>query len=231
MKHILLATIFLLTLKCLAFSQQTQPVPDNFQANSPNILDQITLRFDVEATPKPENVGFDNPKSNWKLAYELRLSDEKTLDELHSGLYKNCRQNTPEYQKCVSKTNKIFDRKSKKATLLILKGIFEKKDLSIKANRQMLIPVSFTPNVIEIFNRAAQTQENPTFILLIKSKVSAKPSNQKKYKRKMTLGFQYPLKLIRKDGSFDYYNITTFGASVRVDKDENGGIGYGIFKN
>lgn len=224
--------LFLLSAVSFVYSQTTQTGENKtiIKPVSSNLLDKINLTFDLEGLPKPEDVGFEDAKSKWKFNYELRLSDEKTINDLRLRLYDNCRQNTPTYQKCMSKANKNFSNKLKKVSQLITKGKFEKKGISEQLNREMVIPVKFTSNVVEIFNRANETQENPTFILRVKSKVSAKTVNEKKYNRKQSLSFIYPLKIQRKDGSFDYYNIISFGATVRIYRD-NDGIGFGIFKN
>jgi hypothetical protein len=232
MKRLLLALLFLLAFASLNFSQSTQTnnPPTAASGDSSNLLERVTLKFDVEAIPQPADIGFDNPKSSWKLEYELRLSDEKTVDGWQFGAYAACLKNTPGYQKCVAKANKKLNKKFKKSALLIIKGKFQNVPLLPASNREMSVPVNFTPEVINIFNRAAQSKENPIFLLHIKSKVSAKTSGKVKVKYKTEIGFQYPLKLQRKDGSFDYYNITSFGATVRIIKEDNK-FTYGIFRS
>lgn len=210
------------------FSQETRP--DKSQAESSNVLDKITLRFDVEALPAPEAVGFDDPKSKWKMEYELRLSDAKTISGLHLGAYANCQQNTPGYQKCVGKVNRKLNKIYKKTALFITKGKFQKAPLSSEANRTINFPVELTPDAISIFNKSLESIDNPTFILIVKGKVSSKTSGGMKIKYRPSVTFQYPLKLVKKDGSFDFYNITIMGATVRITN-ENNKIIYGIFRN
>lgn len=215
----------------LASAQTTRTDETKAAPDSTNVLEKITLKFDVEAVPKPKDVGFDNPKSSWKLEYELRLSDEKTITDLQSGMYANCGGNTnPGYRKCVTKANKKIEKKYKKAAVLIAKGKFKKIQLSSESNRETSVPVNFTPEIVNIFNRAAESQENPVFLLRIKSNVSAKTSAKQKIKYKTSIGFQYPLKLQRKDGSFEYYNITSFGATIRITKEDNK-FYYGVFRS
>jgi hypothetical protein len=231
MKRNLLVLLFLPAFASLAFSQQAQTGDTKTKEISSNLLEKVDLKFDLSGIPKPEDVGFDDPKSSWKLKYELRLSDEKTVRDLQLEMYANCKDGDAERQKCVSKANKKLSKKYKKVALFISEGEFQKTRLSSESSREIVIPINFTPEVTNIFNRAAASDDNPIFILQIKSKVAAKTSAKTKVRYKTSIRFAYPLKLKQKDGSFEFYNITTFGASVRVNKKDDGNFFYGIFKN
>jgi hypothetical protein len=234
MKQNLLAVFFLLGLVSLVFSQsiQTSDTKPKSPKDPLNLLEKINLRFDLTGTPKPEDVGFNDTESSWKLKYELRLSNRKTIRDLQSNMYANCKDTNNNYrQKCVSKANQKLDKRYKKTALFISKGAFQKTSLLSESNRGIVIPLELTPEVISIFNRTAQSDENPTFILLIKSKVSAKTPTKTKVRFKNSISFEYPLKFYRKDGSFDFYNITNFGASIGINKEDNGKISNSIFKN
>jgi hypothetical protein len=228
MKQIVLAIFFLMLFANLALPQtsvsKSQTVP-------PNLLDKIDLKFDLAGTPKPEDVGFDDRNSSWKLKYELLLSNEKTISNLISKAYANCKNTAANYQKCAAKADKKLDKQFKKIALFISHGAFERNSLSSEAQREILDSVKFMPDVIRIFNDAAQSTENPVFILRIKSKVSAKTSTKKKIKYKTSVRFEYPLKLIQRGGSFEFYNINVFGASIGIDKKSEGRFSYSIFKN
>lgn len=227
-KQIVLAIFFLMLFANLALSQASDP---KSQTVLPNLLEKIDLKFDLAGTPKPEDVGFDDRNSSWKLKYELLLSDEKTTSDLISKAYANCKNTDTNYQKCAMKASKKLDKQFKKTALFISRGAFERNPLSSEAEREIFVPVKFTPDVIHIFNDAAQSTENPVFLLRIKSKVSAKTSTKRKIKYKTSVRFEYPLKLIQRDGSFEFYNINVFGASVDINKKSDGNFSYSIFKN
>lgn len=200
------------------------------QTDSTDVLESVSLRFDLEGVPNPQAAGFDKLKGKWKLQYELRLSDEKTLSALNQDAYKNCRQNTSGYQKCVEKANRKLRKIYKKNALFITKNTFQKSPLSSEADRTVNFPVNFAPDVISIFNKALESKDNPTFILTIKGKVFSKTPDGKKIKYRPSVTFQYPLKQIKKDGSFNFHNVTVMGATVRISY-ENNKLFYGIFRN
>lgn len=224
MKRALVTAFFLLFLASFAFSQTSS-------TTSANLLEKIELRFDLAGNPTPADVGFGDIKSNWKLSYELLLSDEKTVRELQARMYEKCRQNTAGYSKCVSKVNKKLDKKHRKTALFVSRGAFEKSALITESNRVIRVPVNFSPEIIRIFNDAATSPNNPVFILQIKSRISGKTTAKTKIKRKTVIAFQYPLKFYRKDGAFDFYNVTAFGANFSVERDENGRFSYAVFRN
>lgn len=231
MKQILSAILFLLFFTSVAFSQQTQKSNSENQTNSSSILEQINLRFDLEGIPKPEDVGFVSQKSKWNLKYELRLSDEKIVRALRLNMYAKCPDSNASRSKCISKANKKIDKRIRKKALFVTKGEFQKNFLSSETNRSILIPVKFTPLVINILDKSVQTSDNPLFILNIKSKVWTKNTAKKKIKYNFAISFDYPLKLILKDGSFDFYNITVMGATIRIVKEDDGTFIQGIFRN
>ncbi|MBA3334832.1 MAG: hypothetical protein H0T08_04395 [Acidobacteria bacterium] len=189
------------------------------------------MKFNLTGTPKPEDVGFDDRKGSWKLKYELLLSDKNTIDALISKVYANCKNTAANYSKCVGKGEKKLDKKFKKIALFLSRGVFVKNPILPEAQREIIVPVKFTPEVIRIFNEAAQSAANPVFLLQMKNRVSAKTSTKKKVRYKQAIRFQYPLKLVRRDGSFEFYNVNVFGASFEIDKKSNGGFSYGTFKN
>ncbi len=231
MKQVVLASFFLMLLANLALSQTPDP---KSQTTLPNLLEKIDLKFNLTGKPKPEDVGFDDRKARWKLQYELLLSDEKTISDLTSRAYAKCKNTAVNYPRCVAKANKKLDKQFKKTALFVSRGTFERDSLLSEPKREIFVPVKLTPDVIRVFNDAAQSTENPVFILRIKSKVSAKTSTKRKVKYKtsnIATHFQYPLKLVRGDGSFDFYNINVFGASVGIDKESDGTFSYSIYKN
>ena len=232
-KQNLLAVFFLLIFANLGFSQPSPSVNDQSKSDqtSSNLLEKVNLKFDLTGNPIPKDVGFDNPKSVWKLKYELRLLNQDGVRALQVNLYVNCKNDSPEYQKCMSKANKKLSKGYAQSALLIAKGEFQRIGLMSQTNRETTIPIKFAPEIVSIFNKAAELQDNPVFILHIRSKTLGKISTQNKLKFKRSIRFEFPLKLQKKDGSFDFYNITNFGASVIVSKEDDGTFHYGIFKN
>ena len=47
-----------------------------------NLLEKVDLTFSLSGEPAPADVGFDNPKSSWKLKYELYLTDFAELEKI-----------------------------------------------------------------------------------------------------------------------------------------------------
>ncbi len=231
MKQILSAILFLLFFISVAFSRQTQKSNSENRTNSSSILEQINLSFDLEGIPRPEDVGFNQQKSKWNLKYELRLSNEKDVRALRLNMYAKCPETNASRFKCISKANKKFDKRIRKNALFVTKGEFQKNFLSSETNRSISIPVKFTPQVINILDKSVQTSDNPYFVLKIKSKVWTKNTAKKKIKYKFAVSFDYPLKLILKDGLFDFYNITVMGATIRIVKEDDGTFFHGIFRN
>jgi len=227
-KQIVPVIFFVLLFANLALSQTPDATP---QIISANLLEKIDLKFSLTGTPKPEDVGFDDRNGSWKLKYELRLSDEKTIDDLISKAYAKCKNTAANYLKCVAKANKKLGKQYKKIAILLSRGAFVKNPLLPEAQREIVVPVKFTPDVIRIFNDAAQSAANPVFLLQMKSRVSAKTSTKKKVRYKNSVSFQYPLKSVRRDGSFEFYNVTVFGASFEIDKQSGSGFSYATFRN
>lgn len=225
--------LFLLAFASIAFSQQAQTSETKTKTEqvSSNLLEKVDLRFNLTGTPKPEDVGFDDRKGSWKLKYKLLLSDQKVVGDLIPKAYANCEQTAANYWKCAMKASKKLDKKFRKIALPVSSGSFERKPLSSETARAIVVPVNFTPELIRIFNDAAQSAANPVFLLQIKVKVSAKTSTKKKILYKNSATFQYPLKLVKSDGSFEFYNITAFGASVSIERRSDGGFIYTIYRN
>lgn len=228
MKQIVPVIFFVLLFANLALSQTPAATP---QIISANLLEKIDLKFSLTGTPKPEDVGFDDRNGSWKLKYELLLSDRETVDALISKAYANCKNTAANRLKCAGKANKKLDKQFKKIALFLSRGTFVKKPLLPEAQREIIVPVKFSPDVIRIFNDAAQSAANPVFLLQMKSRVSAKTSTKKKVRYKQSVSFQYDLKHVRRDGSFEFYNVNVFGASFEINKEIDGGFDYITFRN
>jgi hypothetical protein len=187
-----------------------------------NLLEKVDLTFYVEGSPTIEDAGFNNPKSSWKIEYELYLSDWSALKKLGRCGVKN-EDASPKY--CSDTVNQKFDKRIKKIAVLVSKGKFSRNRLSVEANRKITETVNLTPGVIETFNQASQIYEkNPVFVFYVKTKISTKNSvGAKLKKRYMTEGLHW-LKIYKSDKSFDYWNLAKLSFRLGVEKEENGSL-------
>ncbi len=138
----MLVIFFVALFANVALSQTPNATP---QMVSANLLEKIDLKFNLTGTPKPEDVGFDDRKGSWKLKYELLLSDKNTIDALISKVYENCKNTAANYSKCVGKGEKKLDKKFKKIALFLSRGVFVKNPILPEAQREIIVPVKFTP--------------------------------------------------------------------------------------
>lgn len=199
------------------------------QKKSENLLENVELKFTLQGEPTPQDVGFDNPKSYWKVKYEIYVTDfseqEKLgLSEVDDEGYKYLAPITE---------NKKFNKQIKKKSMKILRGSFTKKMLLTEANREVVILVNLPQNIVEIFNQAKNNPEkNPTFVLLTTQKVSVKNSDKAKLKRKQFLLDFVPLRIINDNKKqVVYRDLKTMNLNTRIVKGKNGNLEYrgGLF--
>lgn len=193
------------------------------QSAQENLLEKVELRFTLEGEPTPKDVGFDNPKSYWKLKYELYLTDFAELEKMG-----RCRTDDLGRGICLPVYNKKLDKTIKKNSALIKKGGFSKKSLSHQANREITVPVYLQPEFIEVFNLAVKIPaKNPTFVLFINAKASTKNSSKARFKKKYAIEGVKPLKFAGSNETKEYWNIKVLSLSLTITKDENGRL-YGF---
>lgn len=186
----------------------------------------------IEGLPNPEAVGFDNPKSNWQFKYELRfLSEEKLLTE--NSKYKpfildtNEKEETPaERKKRVAKNNKEFDKAWKKRGIVVIKGGISKTQLLEAKNREIVIPVKLTPEIMNVLAKASDAWDNPAFRLKVSGKISLQTNDKLKFKRKFSPNWTCPTKFINRNENKQFWMMNTCGASTEV-KLEDGKIVFG----
>ena len=201
----------LLAVFLFAFSSSAQNVTGN-------LLENTDLHFSLEGEPASQDVGFDNPKSSWKVKYELYLTDFSELEKL--GI---CTRNEGNQHICPVIREKKLNKQIKKKSLKISKGGFTRKPLSNEANREVVIPVNLPPNIIEIFNQATKIPEkNPTFVLFVSEKISVKNSAKIKLKEKYSITGIRNLKNASSNQTFDYWNVSRLSLSISVVKQEDG---------
>jgi hypothetical protein len=219
MKYLVISLICTLFLAASSLAQNKQQ----------NLLEKIDLIFSMPADPTPEKVGLDNPKSYWKLKYELVLSDSFTLEKIG-----RCGRNLPDPKLyCPLNKDGKLTKKMKKGAIPITKGEFIRRGPMSEADLDVMIPVQLTPEVIEIFNKSVGVDGvNPTFILFVKTKASARTADKVKFKKKLTTEGIHPLKFYQVDMKFsDYWNITKIGLSLGLTRSEDGSIlGFHIFR-
>lgn len=199
------------------------------QNTNQNLLEKVDLQFSMPGEPTPEKVGFDNPKSYWKVKYELVLSDSFTLEKLG-----RCMRRLPDTRLyCPLNRDGKLGKKIKKGTIPITKGEFIRRGPMSDADREVTIPVALTPEVIDIFNRSVGVDTvNPTLILFVKTKASTRTADKVKFKKKLTTEGIHPLKFYYPDMKFaDYWNITKIGLSLGLTRSEDGSIlGFHIYR-
>ncbi len=191
-----------------------------------NLLDKVSLKFSLSGEPTPESVGFNNPKSYWALEYELVLSDSFTLEKIG-----RCHRTETYKLDCPLNTSKKLDEQVRKISIRIAKSKFKKKEFLSDSNRDVEIPIQLSARVIDIFNKAVTSDNNPTFVLFVKTKAYTKTSDKVKFKKKFSTSGVHPLKFYREDKTFNnFWNIKNFGVSFRLQREDNIIRGFGIFR-
>jgi hypothetical protein len=202
----ILLTVFLLALT--AFAQKT----------AENLLEDTILHFFLEGDPTPQDAGFDNSKSYWKVKYELYLTDFSEMKKLGLGKSDNNREYIPPIIR-----NKSYNNLIRKQSTKISEGFFTRTLLANEADRQVVIQINLLPEAIEIFNQATKIPErNPTFVLFVTEKVSVKNSAGAKLKKKYSITGFRPLKHAESNRTFDYWDVRNISLTTRIIKLENG---------
>lgn len=186
----------------------------------------VNLKFVLEGSPTPEDVGFNTPKSYWKFTYELRFMDKDVNYKLQEKVYAKYK-NRDDKLKWISKANKKIGKARKKVSILVAKGKFTVENLSAAKNREIIIPVELSEQIQEILAKAGSSTENPTFVITARGRVSTKPASNRKFKKKYQMTFLCPSKTTHLDKS--YWMSNTFGISVEISKKEDGRIVFSLF--
>lgn len=183
----------------------------------------MNLKFVLEGTPSSEDVGFNNPKSFWQFRYELRFLSEpfpfQSFKEKENELPKD-------REKRIRKNNKIYDKGWKKNGILVAKGKVGKTLLGSAGNREIVIPVNLTLEVMNILAKAGNTLQNPDFRISITGKIFTQANSGLKFKRKITPASVCPTKIQTKDAQ--YWSTNTCGISIEIRKTEDGRIVLGF---
>lgn len=192
-----------------------------------NLIEKVDLKFSLTGEPTPEKVGFGNRRSYWKLYYELVLTDSLRLEKIG-----RCKR-TEEYKlSCPLDTAGKFDKEIRRVSSRIAKGKFKKKGLLLELNREVVIPIKLSREVIDIFNKAVNSDDNPTFIFFVKTKAFTKIVSKSKFGNKYSTTFKFknnfstsmvrPLKAYHRDRTFKlFWNVRSFGMSFGIYRDED----------
>lgn len=175
----ILLFVFLLLSTQIAFAQ--------------NPTDKIQLNFDLGGQPKLEDVGFDAPKSKWKVTYFLRLVDEETT-----------RKNTRSLEDI--RKNKKKKKANNKLGVNLYKGNFVKTNLSVEANRNYLITIPIN----EKGQNEMKLKKRLYFYVRVKGFIF---SNKLGKKRKFDTTFPMPL---------EYYIDNVLNIPFTLSKEEDG---------
>lgn len=163
--------------------------------------DEINLRFALDGTPAPEDVGFDDPKSYWKFNYELRFL-ENTKAALEKSGYKywqeNPGENFAERLKRVEKNNKQYDKAWRKFGVRAAKGKISKTPLLSQENREIILPIQLSSEVKSILAQANSKNTFPDFYIQVKGKIYSKTKSGLKFKQKFSESYTCPTKMIVK---------------------------------
>lgn len=174
------------------------------QERAENLLEKTELNFALSADADSQDVGFENPKSSWKVKYELFLTDFAELEKL--GV---CSRDAEGRHICLPIREKKLNKRIKKKSSKLRAGNFVRKNLSTESNRSVVVPVNLAPNVIETFNQAKKLPEkNPTFVLFVTEKISVKNSANLKLKQKNSRIGINNLKNAMSNQNFEYWNIS-----------------------
>lgn len=209
MKRKIILTIFILIFAVSISAQMPQ---------EKNLLESVELKFGLQAEPSPQDVGFDNPQSSWKVKYELYLTDFSELERL--GI---CTRDESNRHICPIINDKKISNKIKKKSLKIQKGNVVRRKLADERNREITVAVNLPPNIVEIFNRAVKIpEENPTFILIVTEKISTRNSAGQKFKEKYSITGTNQLKMADSNKTFDYWNVKNLSLNITIVKQADG---------
>lgn len=199
------------------------------QVASENLLEKVEVKFLLSGEPTPESVGFDYRKSFWKIEYQLHLTDSRTLEKIG-----RCERDEDYKLICPlsSTLNPKLDNQIRQTSIRIAKGKFTKKQLLADSKREVVIPIRLSAEVIDIFNNARTSENNPTFVLFVKSEIFTrvlyparfgnKLSNSFRFKNDSSTSIVRPLKIYNKDKTFrDFWNVETFGVSSTLVRAED----------
>lgn len=179
-----------------------------------NLLEKTELNFTLYGEPASQDVGFDNPKSSWKVKYELFLTDFSELEKL--GV---CQRDAEGRHICLPVREKQVNKKIRKKSSKLFAGNFVRTSLSTDSNRTVIVPVNLAPNVIENFNQAKISPEkNPTFVLFVTEKISVKSSANAKLKQKISTTGINNLKHAMSNQNFEYWDVSCLSIGSVISK-------------
>jgi hypothetical protein len=194
--------------------------------NAENLIDKVELNFELFGDSGTADVGFGDPKSYWKVEYELMLADFSDLQKIG-----RCTQLENLQLYCPLSDDKKMVKKIRKLSLAIAKGRFDKTGLGSEENRSVRIPINLSAQAVELYNRAETGENNPTFVLYVKTKAKTKNAAGAKFKKKTWTSQLRPLKFYNQDKTFGFWNVTNIGISFGILQKDNGRLdGFSFFR-
>lgn len=192
-----------------------------------HLIDKVELDFELFGDPETADVGFGDPESYWKLEYELMLTDFSELQKLG-----RCRQLENLHLYCPLSNDKKTVKKIRKISLPVATGQFDKKGQLPEDARRVRIPLPLTAQIIEIYNRAETGENNPTFVLYVRTKAKTKNAAGAKFKKKTWTSEFRPLKFYNQDKTFGFWNVTNIGISFGIFQKDDGRLyGFSFFRH
>ena len=184
-------------------------------------FEKIDVSFNLSSASSNEAVGFDNPKSSWKIDYALYIADFAELETIGKcGLLENRQVKT-----CSNLTDKKLDKKIRKVARLVSKGKVSRKNLSSDSNRDFIENIKLKPEILGIFDEASKINDkNPVLIFYVNARVSAKNSEGAKLKKKYkTEGLRW-LKNYQPDKTILYSDLSKLSFKLEVEKRDDGSL-------
>lgn len=215
-QKISLSVFTLLIFATIVFGQTTNASSDE-KPESP--YDKMNIKFVLDGTPTPEELGFDNPKSYWQFSYELRFLTKDLMN--YKPFTEIPNESTAERTKRIKKNNKQHDKAWKKSSILVVKGKVPKTQLLSPINREIIIPIPLSAEIKEVLANAADTWENPAFRIKLTGKVFTQSKSNLKFKEKLTSAIACFTKVIDKDKNAQYWLTNTCGIYLGLIKENN----------
>jgi hypothetical protein len=218
----LIGYIFCIFWACIIFGAS----PAFAQQPEENLLDKVELNFELFGDPDPGEAGFNDPKSYWKVEYELMLTDFAELVKIG-----RCRQLENLHLYCPLSNDKKMVKKIRKLSIALARGQFVKTGLAAEESRDIKIPVDLSAEAIEIYNRAETGVNNPTFVLYIKTRAKTKNAAGAKFKKSTWTTHIRPLKFYNQDKTFGFWNVRSIGVSFGIVRTDDGKLaGFRFFR-
>ena len=210
MKNLLFIIFTVLSAICLlqipASAQNRYINLDDKVNQNGDLINYVRIDFLLEPLLPLSEIGFDNPQSNWKVEYEVFLTETSELEKIG-----RCQRD--EFHRFIcpliieKKDRQKYRRQIKSKLVKIYQGSFDRNNLAEESNRdfEMLIPLS--PEIVKILNNAKTSESNPAFVLFSKIKFNLKNSQNQKFKETREGDGVLPLKAYHEGKKYSTFDL------------------------